>query len=527
MATDSPRKKIAVVGAGAAGMSCVSMLATHPDKFEVHLFDSASQTGGQATSIPLDGRYGATWLNDGVQGGSPIFRHTFNFFRRYGYEPQPVELQVSFGKGPDSFFTNIFPSPLVDKFSGEIQKLGRVLKWIKRLMPLLGILPVKVILRLFRFSHDFGSKMVLPLIALFLGTGNQAPNVSSVLLERLFDDPQMKLWDYDPDMLLPNQPTMYTFPNLGDFYCDWASDLRRKGVNVRLQTGVEILKRDSTNGIDLRAWDKSTHNSERRWDGIVHDEHFDELVLCVPADEAKKLLGKHATWREKYVLGGVKFFDDVTITHSDADYFNTIFETRYKTELCGKASTEARSEQIAFAKQTPRCRKDGWEGFAPMYYTHSFEQAPQKIEMGFDCTNYQHQFREALGENALSPEQDRHVYQTIFLNKEDSDLWTWEGIDKDKIIGEKWWHQFGHNWQHYTRVVPGMMFINGKNRTVYAGSWTMVNMHEIACISGIAAAYRLGAVYEPFDDFAEDCFAKYVLVSHGKRYKRAADLDEE
>lgn len=46
-------------------------------------------------------------------------------------------------------------------------------------------------------------------------------------------------------------------------------------------------------------------------------------------------------------------------------------------------------------------------------------------------------------------------------------------------------------------------------------------MHEIACISGIAAAYRLGATYEPFDDFAEDCFAKYLLVCHGVRYKRA------
>lgn len=46
-------------------------------------------------------------------------------------------------------------------------------------------------------------------------------------------------------------------------------------------------------------------------------------------------------------------------------------------------------------------------------------------------------------------------------------------------------------------------------------------MHEIACISGIAAAYQLGAAYEPFDDFAEDSFAKYLLVSHGTRYKRS------
>ena len=44
-------------------------------------------------------------------------------------------------------------------------------------------------------------------------------------------------------------------------------------------------------------------------------------------------------------------------------------------------------------------------------------------------------------------------------------------------------------------------------------------MHELACVSGIAAAYRLGADYNKFDDFAEDFFSKYLLLSHGVRYK--------
>lgn len=44
-------------------------------------------------------------------------------------------------------------------------------------------------------------------------------------------------------------------------------------------------------------------------------------------------------------------------------------------------------------------------------------------------------------------------------------------------------------------------------------------MHELACVSGIAAAYRLGADYVKFDDFAEDFFKKYLLISHGVRYK--------
>ncbi len=44
-------------------------------------------------------------------------------------------------------------------------------------------------------------------------------------------------------------------------------------------------------------------------------------------------------------------------------------------------------------------------------------------------------------------------------------------------------------------------------------------MHELACVSGIAAAFRLGAVYVKFDDFAEDFFSKYLLLSHGVRYE--------
>jgi phytoene dehydrogenase-like protein len=141
-------KKVAIIGAGAARKSCAATLAKHPE-FAVTLIDIDSHTGGQATSIPLDqSTHGVSSLNDGVQGGSQIFRHTFQFFRRYGYEPQPVKLQVAFGKGRN-VWTNVFPNALVDQHSAEIKKLSRVLTCVKYLMPILGIMPVKTILRLF------------------------------------------------------------------------------------------------------------------------------------------------------------------------------------------------------------------------------------------------------------------------------------------------------------------------------------------------------------------------------------------
>jgi hypothetical protein len=450
----------------------------------VTVFEAAQHIGGQATSIDLDSsRYGASWLNDGVQGGSAIFRHTFNFFRQYRHEPQEVKLQVSFGKGKDGFWTNVFPSSLVDNHSAEIKKLGKVLTWIKYTIPVTGILPVKVILRLFRFSSDFRNKMVLPLLALFLGTGNQTPNVPSALLERLFDDPNMRLWDYDPDTLLPNLPSMYTFPNLGNFYRDWTDDLCSKGVKFKIPCEVEIVQRDGekvvlrTKILDLRDGRSHQSNVPQTLQSAAQteeEEEYDELVLCTQAEDTMKLLGRHATWKERFVLNGVKYFNDITITHSDSKYFQSIFESTFREDLCAKATSQERKDQISFATSEPQRRKDGWIGFQPMYYTHSYATHPEKIEMGFDCTNYQYQFREHLEDGSSPPERDRHVFQTIFLNDVEKNLWTIGSIDEDKVICRKWWHQWGHRWQHYLRVVPGLMFINGKNHTLFGGSWTLV-----------------------------------------------------
>lgn len=50
------------------------------------------------------------------------------------------------------------------------------------------------------------------------------------------------------------------------------------------------------------------------------------LFFAVLRMKPKKMLDRNATWREKYVLGGVKFFNDITITHSDSEYFQKIFE---------------------------------------------------------------------------------------------------------------------------------------------------------------------------------------------------------
>lgn len=352
-------------------------------------------------------------------------------------------------------------------------------------MPVLGLVPIRIMLRLMFFSKDFGDKMVYPLIALFLGTGNQTANVPSAIVERLFDDPNMKLWDYDAETLLPNLPTMVTFDKLHDFYEDWRKDLVSKGVEIRLETEVSNVVARSSKGVVLRVGPAtkkkaSGDGAQAGEDGArePQQEHYDEMVMCVLADDALRLLGKQATFRERLVLGGARFYDDITVTHWDADYFRRHYETTFDAGLCAVPRSASQKEQVVFAQGRDPERPGG---FRPMYYTKTYAEDPRKIEMSFDCSNYQHQLLAATGpaDDAGLP----HVYQSIFLDSRNRDMWTWPEIDRDKIIAENWWHQLGHRWTHYLRVVPLMMFINGKNNTWFAGSWTLVvSIHpSIAC----------------------------------------------
>lgn len=61
-----------------------------------------------------------------------------------------------------------------------------------------------------------------------------------------------------------------------------------------------------------------------------------------------------------------------------------------------------------------------------MYLIREIESDNRKLEMCFDCSNFQYQLDRTKG-----PED--HVFQTIFLNKKHEQTWSREKIRKDKI----------------------------------------------------------------------------------------------
>ncbi|WWD22893.1 hypothetical protein CI109_107388 [Kwoniella shandongensis] len=507
--TQNKPKRVLVVGAGAAGMACADGLSMHPDKFKVTMIDAQAYCGGQAFSIPIDkNKYGSEWMNQGVQGGSYIYQHTFYHFKKCGYEAEPVDLQVSFGKG-DKFWTNLFPTKLVDQHAADIKRFNFFLKLIRWFEVFFALIPIKISCKLAGLSNEFLEYMLFPSLALFLGTGNATPNLPTVMMERLYTSPTYGMWyPCDPKSMSSNLPPMVVFPESSEFYKTWAGKLEERGVTIRLNTELTAIQsRSPTVKVMMKArrQEEDLHNAAGADQDLPsHEEEFDEIVLCILADTAKRLLGKTAGWMERFVLGRTKWSDDITVTHNDIDYIRKYYTVDFD-EQQAIANVNGRDD-------SERVRK-GREIFRPMYLIKQVPDHPRLLEMCFDCNAFQYQLEKH------TPVED-HVFQTIFLNKKDEHTWTRNEIRKDKIIREDWWHQLCHSWTHYAFVVPFIWLLNRNSKhTTFAAAWTLVNAHEVAIISGQAAAYKLGADYpvELFNnDFANKSFRSYLLLAHGK-----------
>eukprot|EP00053_Salpingoeca_punica_P010939 m.97728 g.97728 ORF g.97728 m.97728 type:complete len:470 (+) comp15540_c0_seq1:156-1565(+) len=453
------RQRVVIIGAGAAGMAAAWSLSRFPDKYDVHVWEAAEVPGGVATSEDMGQ---GDWINDGVQGAAPSYHNTLLLHKEVGFTPHNIKMKVSFGKG-DLAWNNVAATPLVEHHRSEIRRFGRVLKWINRLEFLFVFISIDWVLKLFMFSEDFRTQMVYPLTALFFGTGNQTANVSSIIIARVFLDPDLRLFEYNPETLLGETPDFMAFGSLRSIYSGLAEKMAARFHFKRPAAKVERTAAGVT------VTDAS---------GVT--EAFDEVVFACSAELALKMIHRPTFW-ERWALGHVRYFDDVTLTHTDESYM----ESHYDVD--------------------PR-RGD-------QYYIRVLPQDRRLVEMSFDLSNYQAQL--------VSRQTPRKIYQTIFLDATRKDTWSIANIDKSKVLLEKWWRQFAHTPGHFFFTVPTMRFIQGKQHSWFCGAYTLFNTHEMAVISGLAVAERLGAPY-PFthDAIATKQFDTLLKISHGVRRRR-------
>jgi hypothetical protein len=170
----------------------------------------------------------------------------------------------------------------------------KIVRWFEIFF---ALIPIKILFKMFWFSEEFTNTVAMPMIALFLGTGNYTPEVPAIILERLCTSPTYGMW-YPADNLsvASNLPPMVVFPKFSEFYSRWKEDLISRGVHVRLSTEVtRVVKRDKTGVVVklIKRTPMSDHhnpnsehvpsNRDRGADAGAEetDEHYDEIVLCV------------------------------------------------------------------------------------------------------------------------------------------------------------------------------------------------------------------------------------------------------
>lgn len=239
---------------------------------------------------------------------SLVHRNNLLFFKRAAdAEPTEVKFKIAFGRGSSAWSNHGEPSPLVERCADDIERFGRLLERVSRFEAYYVVQPIHKLLKSNNFSDEFANDMVFPLVALFFGTGNQTPYVSSAVIARVFLDPDLKLFEYSKERLLATVPTMFAFPPLGDIFEKIAETIKTNGNANRIVTSSPVTK-------VVRHRDGVTVHSAGLEGGV---EEFEDIVLCCGAEVALKILGEDASWRERRLLPNVQYFNDLILTHED------------------------------------------------------------------------------------------------------------------------------------------------------------------------------------------------------------------
>eukprot|EP00398_MALV-I-01_sp_L67-1_P000656 gene656-481_t len=219
MVSDSESRHVCIVGGGVAGMACAWALSRDDfKKFKVTLLESAEVPGGVATTEDL--RDGLR-INDGVQGGASSYHNMLSIIQMLGFSEHWIDIKVSFGTG-DRQWSNHILTDKIKKHSKEIQRFEKTLKIISDYEAFYAFFSIRNVMKWFGYSDEFSNDIIFPLTALFFGTGNQTANVSCAIFARVFNDPKLRLYDYDPVCFLGQAPRMWSFPPFRDLYTKYA-----------------------------------------------------------------------------------------------------------------------------------------------------------------------------------------------------------------------------------------------------------------------------------------------------------------
>lgn len=453
--------RVLVIGGGASGVTTAQTLKELDGSVDVELWEPQLTLGGMASSAQTPE---GEWFNNGVQGIHESFVHTRALFRSAGFGDDTMH--------PTSL-TSCFVTPTMTWTSGvtDMSSHKRSIKCFKRMCVAVrktprfyGIWTIVDACIFFAVSKSFINNVVLPTLALFFGTGNQVAKLPAPLGAQVFylgdtrkeDDRALTVFDLD----------------IQHFIVTARNNMLALPPLVAVYTSLgDALRRA---GVRVRLGQKAVTVKEQ--DGHVialsssgEEHHFDRVVFAsqVP-DTIQVLPPKH---KALGVLKKVRYFHDISVTHRDTQHMETHFH--YRPDV------------------------------AINYFIH--ERNPQSMDMGFALHRYQH---------VSAP-----LYQTLWLQGKDGEPDRAAPLAPQLVLREDHWLQLGHTVSHFVNCVSKLKHVQGP-LIYFAGSWTLVNSHEVAVMSGIRAAQHVLQLYSTFPSRTfgpmSSSFKAYAQIVDGK-----------
>lgn len=454
-------KKIAIVGAGCAGLSCAYVLEKS-GIYDVTVFDRMDDIGG----CVMTGKVKDVNGNDlSFDGGGPVimsgsYHNLFEIIKLAGKTKSFVDYPFSIvydlrgGKHWSKYHSDDAPETVYIK---RFQMFVNFMKWHNYLFSLFGYMPY--FLGLSPLSY-LKLKNVLPLLGIppyvytkiiytYLSNivvGNSAGELPVVILPGIFS--YVNFFEKDKTQMID-----------GSFYEMWKSFAEKHITKTKfiLRTNVTSVKRNGGKvTVKYNKWINPISADIEKF-GDKRDEKemiFDKIIFTVGSNIVSDIL-EDQNIIEKYLLKITNYIPTSLTIHHDNSYLirqgiwnqpwrNPVVYTEENVDLPIDAPTDFRFDRVLSDVQP--WLKNATKPCISTWNNKKITIDPRKIDL---MVPWQHP-------------KTTDVVTTVIK----------------KII---------------------LFFLNGRNNTYYAGDWVDVNTHEGCVVTGLQVGKQLTGIY-PFND---------------------------
>lgn len=304
-----PRKKVAVVGSGSAGIAALWALNRSPH--DVYIYDAAGRLGGHTNTVEFSrGKYKALVDTGFIAMSEATYPNFLNFLKWIKVQTVPTEMSFSMSRDQGKFewagstFDTVFCqrsnlfSPRMWRMVFDILRFNQFAVDVLRMTNPPVDETIGEYLEREGYSHVFRDRYLIPMTAAIWSTSPDKCTLDFpvVTLVRF-------LWNHHLLSTFSARPTWLTIANGSKSYIDTVMK-NFPSNHLRLNTRVTAVTNEDDGRVRLHTAGGTS-------------EVFDHVILTTHGDQAYSIVRDSATEEERAILENFHTSENEVVLHSD------------------------------------------------------------------------------------------------------------------------------------------------------------------------------------------------------------------